>query len=364
MRLQLNRVQQRAARLLFAFALIALAAPAAGADEFVTKTQIYTDNDHTTVVSPLVRISKDAWRGGILGASFVADVVTSASVDVVTNATARMTDFRKEVAGTITQKISDTTLSGAYIYSAENDYQSHNFNLGLTQDFLQKNSTLAVSYAGSLNDVGRSGDANFHKSLDVHTVDAAWTQLLNARTLMEFAYTFGYATGYQASPYRFVHVESSPDFKVPETDPDQRFRHAFVVGLKRHVLKDSAIQLDYRFYLDNWGVTSHTGQFQYVVDFGAATLRLRQRFYYQTAASFFQSHYTEVGEGGYLTADRELSTLWSTLTGAKVTIKADKLVKGLSLEAKADVFYFSYIDFAYLHSRLGANLAAGLNMKY
>src|SRR5581483_387211 len=100
-------------------ALVVLAATGAAADDFVTKTQVYVDSDHTQVISPLVRISKDTWRGGTLGAGFVADVVSSASVDVVTNATRQMTDFRREVSATIGQRLADTTLHGAYIYSLE-----------------------------------------------------------------------------------------------------------------------------------------------------------------------------------------------------------------------------------------------------
>ena len=127
---------------------------------------------------------------------------------------------------------------------------------------------------------------------------------------MQFAYTFGHATGYQASPYRFVHVEGSPDFKVPETDPDTRYRHAFVVGLKRHLFKDSAIHLDYRFYIDNWGIMAHTGEVAYVVDLArrrncdcanASTTNAPRRFFNRTTPTSRR----------YITADRELSTFWS-----------------------------------------------------
>ena len=331
-------------------------------DTFVSKTQLYLDSDHTQVVSPLVRISKDTWKGGTVGAGFVADVVSSASVDVLTNATKHMSDFRREASASLSQRLASTTLSGAYIYSQENDYLSHNVALGLAQDLFQKNTTLGIGYTLSLNDVGRAGDPNFHRALDVHNVDATWTQLLSPKTLMQLSYTFQYAAGYQASPYRFVRIESAPDFKVPETDPDNRLRHAFVIAFKRHLFEDSAIHLDYRFYVDNWGVESHTVEAAYVIDWPTAQLRFRERFYYQQAASFFQSHY--FGLGSYVTADRELSTFWSDLAGVKLIIKLDHWVRGLDLEAKADVFYFNYIDFAWLQSRVGTNLAAGLTLRF
>jgi hypothetical protein len=365
------RVQLARASFLVGLAVLTAAAAAgpAAADEFVTKTQIYTDSDHTTVVSPLVRISKDAWRGGTLGASFVADVVSSASVDVVTNATTHMTDFRREVSGSLTQRISETTLSGAYIFSNENDYTSHNMALGVAQDLLQKNTTLALGYGYSWNEVGRSGEANFHCVgqpqgpclLQVHNIDATWTQVLTPKTLMQAGYSFQYALGYQASPYRFVHTESG--VTVPETDPDRRARHAFVLALKRHVASDSALEASYRFYFDDWGVMSHTAILQYTIDFERVTLRLRERFYYQNGASFFQSQYTDASSP-YITADRELSTFFANVAGVKLIFKLDRLFAGLSLEAKADVFYYYYVDFIPLPYRVGGNLEAGLSLRF
>ena len=355
--MQLIRLAVVALSLVAAFASIGRAD-----DEFVAKTQIYVDSDATTVVSPLVRIAKDAWTGSTLGASFIADVVSSASVDVVTNATKHMSDFRKEGTASLTQKISDTTLSGAYIYSTENDYRSHNLHVGVAQDLLQKNTNLSLGYSLSLNDVGRSGDANFHRGLTVHTLDAAYTQNLDPRTIFQVSGTFQNNSGYQASPYRFVRIEAGNEFKVPETDPNTRNRVAAVAALNRHLGKDTALQGDYRFYIDDWGVRSHTVQLRYLVNVGPVTLRLRGRFYYQNGASFFESHYLQVQS--FVTSDRELSDFWSVLGGGKIDWKIAYASAALILEAKTDLFYFGYSNFAYLSSRTGANIEAGLTVQY
>ncbi len=337
-------------------------------DSFVAKTQIYVDSDHTTVVSPLVALSRDAWKGGTVSASYVADVVSSASIDVVSNATKEMHDFRSEITAGMTQKLANTTLSGSYIYSIEHDYESHNVNLGVAQDLFSRNTTLALGYALSLNSVGRTGDQLFHRTLDVNGVGLTLTQTLDRSTIGQLSYTFSYNNGYQASPYRFVRIENADGsiaYKIPETDPNERFRHAFVGGLNRHLFTDSAIQADYRFYADSWGIESHTVQIRYLVNFGDVQLRLRERFYYQTGASFFRSHYYAASElPAFVTADRELSTFWSTLTGAKLSWRLPVVNRALTLEAKADVFYFDYLNFALLHYRVGATIEAGLNVNY
>jgi len=359
-------VQLRVAAALVA--VVALALPARADDSFVAKTQVYTDNDHTTVVSPLAALSRDAWKGGTLSASYVADVVSSASIDVVSNATARMNDFRSEITAGLIQKLRNTTLSGSYVYSVENDYQSHNVELGFAQDLLEKNSTLALGATLSANDVYRTGDQLFHRKLDVAGASAAWTQVLNRATIAQLSYTFSYGNGYWASPYRFVRI-ATPDlsqieFKVPETEPNERYRHAAVFALNRHLFRDTALQGDYRFYADNWGIVSHTIQLRYFVTFGDVTLRLRERFYYQSGASFFQPRYTAATLSPYVTADRELSTFWSNVTGLKISWRLPWVHRALELEAKVDYFHFGYINFALLASRDGADIEAGLNVRY
>jgi hypothetical protein len=358
------------ARLAWPLVALFIARPerARGEDTFVAKTQVYVDNDHTTVVSPLVAIQRDAWRGGTLGASYVADVVSSASIDVVSNATTHMSDFRSEVTGSVSQRLRATTLSAGYIYSIEHDYESHNVNLGVSQDLFQRNTTLAVGYSLSLNSVGRTGDQAFHRSLDVNGLGASWTQVLSPATLAQLSYSFSYASGYQASPYRFVRIET-PDlagveYKVPETDPHERFRHAVVLGLNRHLGSRVALQGDYRLYTDSWGVLSHTAQVRLFVTIQDLTLRLRERFYYQRGADFFRSHYTTDQPQTYVTADRELSTFLSNLAGLKAEYRLPWVHRALSVEAKADVFYFDYINFALLSSRVGADLEAGLSVIY
>jgi hypothetical protein len=352
--------------------VLAVAAPPARADNaFTAKTQVYTDNDHTAVVSPLVALSRDAWSGGTLSASYVADIVSSASVDVISNATGHMTDFRSEITAGLSQKLRTTTLTGSYVYSVENDYASHNIDLGFSQDFFDKNSTLALGWSLSANKVGRTGDQSFHDSLLVTGGGASWTQVLDRKTIAQLSYTFSYNDGLQSSPYRFVRFEDpmsgETELKHAERDPRQRYRHAAVLGLNRHIFSDSSIQADYRFYDDNWGVQAHTVQLRYFVSFGDVTLRLRERFYFQTDASFFRSHYTVEADGSmpaFFTADRELSKFWSNLVGAKISWRLPWVHRALELEAKVDYFHFGYVDFALLASRDGANIEAGLNVAY
>jgi len=348
-----------------ALALTLAALPARADDAFVLKTQVYADSNDTVVVSPLVALSRDAWTGGTLSAHYVADVISSASIDVTSNASRHMADFRSEVAASMVQRLRASTISAGYTYSVEHDYESHGADLGFQQDLFQRNTTLSVGYGFTHNNVGRAGDRSFHRTLDVHGASISIAQTLGQRMVGSLGYTFSWLDGYQASPYRFVRINGAMgDWKVPETLPLERARHSIVAGWRRHLFRDSALHIDYRLYLDSWGINAHTVQLGYFVSFGDVTLRIRERIYYQAAASFFRTSYSADDLPAFVTADKELSTFWSSITGLKVDWRLPVAHRALALEAKVDLFYFGYIDYALLSSRVGADLALGLTVVY
>jgi hypothetical protein len=195
-------------------------------------------------------------------------------------------------------------------------------------------------------------------------VAASWTQLFSPRTIAQITYEVSRAGGYQASPYRFVPVRTSPDaapdFWVPETDPDLRWRHAVVIGANQAVGSASSLQGDYRIYRDTWGITSHTFGARYFARLTKSLeLRFRERFYVQDAASFYRSTYMSAAQ--YMTFDRELSPLWSETLGAKLSLGFTSHIEG---ELKLDTFYYRYSDFRPLSSRTGANVGIGVSLTY
>ncbi|HTJ41762.1 MAG TPA: DUF3570 domain-containing protein [Kofleriaceae bacterium] len=332
---------------------------------FESKVQVYADDDHTTVVSPTVSATADVTADTNVSLGYLADVVTSASVDIVTQASpTTIHDTRHQVSAGASHVFGALTLRGGYSFSQENDYQSNTFNVGGSRELNDKDTTLALGYTLSLNAVGRAGDRNFEQDLDVHMVSASWTQIVSPSLVTQVSYELGGAFGFQSSPYRFVPIraglDAMPTESIAETDPDTRWRHALVVAANRAVFDDSSIQGDYRIYHDTWGITSHTIGARYFVNFGKKVeLRLRSRFYTQNAASFYQAVYTSPQQ--YMAYDRELSPLWSETIGGKLMYQ---MTDRLEAEAKLDVFYYSYSDFPPLSSRTGANVGVGLSLTY
>jgi hypothetical protein len=356
-------MRMQLARITIVLALLAL--PVHADTGFGSKLQVYTDNDHTTVISPVVDAQADVTPDTNVSAGYLVDAVSSASVDVVSQASPiTFHDTRHQVSLGMSHVFDTVTPRLGYSFSTEHDYLSHTINANISKDLDDKNTQLAVGYSLSLNRVGRAHDDNFSRALTNHHIAASWTQTVSPKLVTQVTYELGYSDGYQASPYRFVPVRQSADAMaeqmVPETDPETRWRHALVAGANLAVGEASSLQGDYRVYLDTWGVTSHTIGARYFMALSKRVeLRLRERFYTQTAASFYQSVYTT--QMKYMVYDRELSPLWSETLGAKLALGLSDHVEG---EIKLDGFYYSYSDFLPLKSRTGANVGIGISLTY
>jgi hypothetical protein len=332
---------------------------------FVSKVQVYADSDHTSVVSPVVQAQADVAPDTNVSLGYLADVVTSASVDVVSQASrTTIHDTRHQVSTGVSQIFGSLTARAGYSFSKENDYLSHTLGIGLANEMLDKNTTLSLGYGLALNTVGRADDMNFSRALTVNTLSTSWTQIVRPELITQLTYELANASGYQASPYRFVPVrmaiDTPPQLWVAETDPDTRWRHALVFGVNRAIGTSSSVQADYRIYHDSWGITSHTIGARYFMHVTRdLEIRLRERFYTQGDASFYQSNYTAPAK--YMAFDRELSSLWSETFGVKAIYAFTPHVEG---ELKVDAFYYYYLDFAPLLSRTGANVGIGVTLTY
>jgi hypothetical protein len=267
------------------------------------------------------------------------------------------------VSAGLSQIFGSLTVSGNYSFSRENDYLSNTFHVTASKDLDDKNTTLALGYGASFNVVGRSGDDNFQRDMTAQHLSLSWTQVISPILISQVGYEYENDNGFQSSPYRFIPirtgVDAAPDYWVLENVPDERNRSAFVVGLNR-AIGDDSIQGDYRFYIDDWGIVSHTIGARYFWRINKRTeLRLRERFYTQNAASFYQEVYSQPEK--YMSYDgREMAPQWSETFGGKLMYRFTDHVQG---EIKCDVFYFSYSDFA-LQTRTGTNTGLGVTFIY
>jgi Protein of unknown function (DUF3570) len=349
-----------------------LAASPVDAQEAGAAIYVRSDSDSTVVVAPRLRVQAALTDETRFDVVYAADVWSSASVDIMASASkVPVTEQRDELDLALTQEWQDLALTVAYRFSTEPDYVSHGASGGLSHEFADNSSTLALGLSGSRDEVGRAGDPQFSRGAATLGARLSFTQVLGVNTLLQAIYDLQRGSGYQASPYRFVAIGGdglctqdegaggSAPLCVPEHNPDQRLRHALAFELRHAFGDDWSGGLSYRFYLDDWGIRSHTASPELSWSPHADTIvSARYRFYVQSAADHYRERYD--APRTYMTSDKELSPLTSHRIGLELD-RVFRFARDRTLTASLSIapILYTYSAFARLDSirALEVNLA-------
>ncbi len=314
---------------------------------------LYSDDQATTIVTP--RAGAGATLPGALDleAHWSADVITSASVDVITAATTHMQELRNEVGAVLVREnlVRDLDVDGGYTWSTENDTDSHSFNAGAKVSLLDQNLDLVFRAGTSWNLIGvLDQPIGEWETLWVHNADVGATVVLDRHTTAELLASGFWAVGQQANPYRRVPVTTGVDLRradwLPELVPDSRLRGAATARLRRAIGSRWVAAAEARLYGDDWGVLSGTESLEVVVELGAGlSLRARERGTMQGRASFYRMRYDS--DATYPTRDRRLSPHESVSGGLAVQWAVGRFAtaRAVDLLASADALAWSYHDF-------------------
>lgn len=340
------------------------AAPSGRVVSVDVRGAVYQDTDHTTISTATTAVRARPSAEVTLSARHVIDVTTTASVDVISAATDRWEEARNEILGGVGYSDGTVSLDAAYTYSGENDWWSHAASAGGSVDLDDHRVTLSLGGSYGHNDVGRSGDANFHREMHTGNGRAAVVWVATPDDLWSVGYDFGAVVGYQESPYRYARFTDpvSPILQTtPESVPDLRLRHAVTVRWNHALSPDIALRSHLRGYGDDWGVLSITGGTELRGAIGQWELGVLVRGYAQLGAAFFSDVYDTPQR--YMTSDRELSPFWDVFGGPVLGWRGTDQgpFSELRFEARVTGFGFQFLDYARLPDRFGfvAELAIG-----
>jgi hypothetical protein len=304
-------------------ALLLLMAAATAHAQIVAGTAVYVrkDSDQTTVIAPRWHVGAPITETTRLDFVYTVDVWTSASIDIRTSASKPITEQRDEMDTSISQELGNVTLTGSYRYSHEPDYVSHGGTVGASYAFADKAATLDLRLGGAFDQVGRAGDPHFDRPVQNLNARVGFTQVLDTKTFAQLAYEVMNAHGYNSSPYRFIGIDTGNGlcgttaiYCIPESNPNERLRHAIAFNIRRALSDKISLGLGYRFYLDSWQLMSHTVLAELAFNPAPELLfALRYRFYTQGSAEQYSPSYTvdEISTPKYYTNDKELSTFIS-----------------------------------------------------
>jgi hypothetical protein len=274
-----------------------------------SETALYTDSDQVTVVTPSISASiEDPLAGWSAGASYLVDVVSAASVDVVATATPRWSEVRHVVGAHGRWQPSTVAVEARGSVSSEPDYLSLGGGGVLEAELYDKNLVIFLGYAYGHDTIGRAGSPFevFARILHKHAVTAGASVVMSRSSLLTGVADVVIESGDPSKPYRYLPtfepdvVNDVPagasielvdalraDERPLERLPGRRQRYA-LTGRLAHRFAGSTLRIEERLYGDSWGLMATTTDTRWLVDIGRRlTIWPRARVHLQGAADFW-----------------------------------------------------------------------------
>jgi hypothetical protein len=263
----------------------------------------------------------------------------------------QMTDQRKAWTLDATKPFGSTTVDVGYANSRESDYVSNGYSLNTQTTFNQKNTTLLLGVAGTDDKVKVFYQTPWAKKQGRQAIIGV-TQLIDPDTTLTLNFSLDHASGYLSDPYKLIeeHVDVGEGLSLLSTFGENRPAHRnadiFFASVNHNVrAADAAVQVDYRFYHDTFGVNAHTLTIQWLQKlFGdRVVVTPSLRVYQQTAAFFYKTTLDGTGitpgttpnpDGPFFSADYRLSKMRTIDAGLKVVFRI--IPDRLSIDAAYD----------------------------
>jgi hypothetical protein len=345
---------------LMGLSALLLASVAAAGSRGGAWTSMYLGDDRVQVLTSNAT-ARTRVRAAEIEVGYDVDVISAASVDVVTAASPRgYEETRHGGSVGVTLRPSPTwTLGARALASLESDYRSLAAPLSASAEWLERRLTTRVQYRLTLDSVGRSGSTAEWRSLRSDALFGEVGVVLDRASVATLSYEGQLQRGFQASPYRFVRVEWTglgQPIAVPEALPETRVRHAAALGARRALSDSFFARASYRFYWDSWEVRSHTAEagLEFATRDDALVLGVSARGYTQGAAAFHQERYVvAAGElPRYREVDKLLAASWSLLPALRVELSPEVgRLHSLRLTGKVELLEQRFLLFPLLKGR-------------
>lgn len=287
---------------------------------FGVMTHYYDMQPGLTIAKPIVSYQNNLSQETTINSRLTIDRVET-DYDSVSSASQHLgkaesqLDQRQEYMANVSHTIGVWKLDAGYLLSIEEDYRSNSPSIGVSRDFFQRNTTLAMGYAHNFDRVnGRYMQTTEDKDVDNYSVSL--TQILSRVSLMQVSYTLQNNQGYLSTGNRQVQLVNGLFYD--EYLPDSRVRQAIGLRAAYWLKTGTALHTAYRYYQDDWELSSNTVELKlYQNLLPRLKARAEYRFYDQGTAEFVQQSYT--GSEQYLTSANSLKSFTSHLFGIKLS---------------------------------------------
>jgi hypothetical protein len=323
-----------------------LASGAAGAvnlpdDRAEAMIHVY-DGGGVTASGPAFLVRKSMADRVSRSGSYYVDMVSNASIDVVTTASP-FKETRNAFDLGVDYVYRDALVSVGLANSKEPDYVSNSVSFDVSQETFGGMTTVSLGYTRGVDDVSKKGTPTFDDYAKHWKYRLGLTQVLSPTWLASANFEAVSDDGFLGSPYRVARVFGAA---VPERNPRTRSSRAVKFRIIGEVLPRTSAHAEYRYFWDNWDVKAHTVELGGSRTVGGAWLAdAYLRLHSQNKALFYSDNAT--AESAYISRNRQLSTFRSVGLGAKLTYSLGR-VQGkydMKLSGGYEFIRFNYSDF-------------------
>lgn len=311
-----------------------------------------------------LKLNHDTISGATPNGAYFPTTITSPSGTSYNGVLAEIRDERYAVAAQWERedsRLQETSYGMAF--STELDYDSLSGNWQRKRE--SKDRMRSVNYGVSVNyDLVHAEGGNpiglapatdttrtSYETKIVIDALAGITQVIDRKTLLQLNYTLSLSNGYLNDPYKYVSIDdkSVTDNLLFEKRPGQRIGNGIYARLI-HNHKGNVAKGSYRFYIDDWGILSHTFDLRYRYRMKRSWyVQPHLRIYSQSATRFYSDVWIDpIPAGSYASADYRLGNIDSlTLglqAGKRISKKTEFSLRVESLRQSDRLYNFSTLN--------------------
>ncbi len=306
-----------------------------------------------TIDGPSLLLRKKFAEKYSVSANYYIDMVSSASIDVMTTASP-YTEERTQGSLALDTLHGKTQYSVSYTLSDESDYTANTASLDVSHDLFGDLTTVSFGFSQGWDEVRKNGDNEFEETVDRRNYRFSLQQILTPQLMTGLNYEVITDEGFLNNPYRSVRYlddSSARGFSFePEVYPSTRTSNAIALNARYYLPYRAAIHGEYRFYTDTWGIDANMASIGYTHPWGKRWIfEAGYRWYDQSSADFYSDLFPRANAQNFLARDKELSTFTSQMFSLGATYALPSLGWDRILRSTVNLYYdhiqYRYDDF-------------------
>ncbi len=298
------------------------------------------------------------------------DHYTSASsdkIDLSANSSASSSDMRIYPSLNFTQQDEEkgNTFGAGVSSSTEYDYQSFGGNIMYAKQTADKNGEFTAKFNAYLDQVKlitpielRAVLDNGTASRNTFSVSLSYSQVVNQNLQVLFQADVVSQQGYLGLPFHRVYFQDNSVHQ--EKLPDSRLKLPMAVRASYFLGDNIIIRAYYRYYTDDWKLSSHTADIEVPVKITPFfSISPFYRYYSQTATRYFDVYAAHTAANEFYTSNYDLSRFTSNFYGVGVKLTPIRGLFGIQHLNTVEIRYGHYDRSTKLSSDI-----ISINIKY